>query len=94
MLAEGDRIKVMVLSQDRERGRVALCTKKLEPTPGDMLRDPGERSGPGQAQPPLLPRSAVQPGSWAAEPGRSEPRPLRAQQRALCCLASHASEPP
>jgi small subunit ribosomal protein S1 len=30
----------MVLSQDRERGRVALCTKKLEPTPGDMLRDP------------------------------------------------------
>ncbi|KAL4441481.1 hypothetical protein ABPG77_001985 [Micractinium sp. CCAP 211/92] len=40
VLAEGDRIKVMVLSQDRERGRVALCTKKLEPTPGDMLRDP------------------------------------------------------
>lgn len=35
--------QVMVLSQDRERGRVALCTKKLEPTPGDMLRDPGER---------------------------------------------------
>jgi ribosomal protein S1 len=34
----------MVLSQDRERGRVALCTKKLEPTPGDMLRDPGERT--------------------------------------------------
>jgi ribosomal protein S1 len=31
----------MVLSQDRERGRIALCTKKLEPTPGDMLRDPG-----------------------------------------------------
>ena len=29
-----------MLSQDRERGRVALCTKKLEPTPGDMLRDP------------------------------------------------------
>jgi len=40
VLSEGDRIKVMVLSQDRERGRVALCTKKLEPTPGDMLRDP------------------------------------------------------
>jgi small subunit ribosomal protein S1 len=40
VLAEGDKIKVMVLSQDRERGRVALCTKKLEPTPGDMLRDP------------------------------------------------------
>lgn len=40
VLSEGDKIKVMVLSQDRERGRVALCTKKLEPTPGDMLRDP------------------------------------------------------
>jgi small subunit ribosomal protein S1 len=40
VLCEGDKIKVMVLSQDRERGRVALCTKKLEPTPGDMLRDP------------------------------------------------------
>lgn len=40
VLAEGDAVKVMVLSQDRERGRVALCTKKLEPTPGDMLRDP------------------------------------------------------
>lgn len=49
VLAEGDRIKVMVLSQDRERGRVALCTKKLEPTPGDMLRDPGERTPPSQA---------------------------------------------
>lgn len=40
VLAEGDKIKVMVLSQDKERGRIALCTKKLEPTPGDMLRDP------------------------------------------------------
>jgi len=40
VLADGDKIKVMVLSQDKERGRVALCTKKLEPTPGDMLRDP------------------------------------------------------
>lgn len=40
VLADGDRIKVMVLSQDKERGRLALCTKKLEPTPGDMLRDP------------------------------------------------------
>ena len=40
VLSEGDRIKVMILSQDREKGRVALCTKKLEPTPGDMLRDP------------------------------------------------------
>lgn len=28
------------MSQDRERGRLALSTKKLEPTPGDMLKDP------------------------------------------------------
>ncbi|KXZ42870.1 hypothetical protein GPECTOR_113g282 [Gonium pectorale] len=40
VLAEGDKIKVMILSQDRDRGRVTLSTKKLEPTPGDMLRDP------------------------------------------------------
>lgn len=30
----------MVLSHDRERGRVSLSTKKLEPTPGDMIRSP------------------------------------------------------
>lgn len=30
----------MVLSFDTERGRVSLSTKKLEPTPGDMLRNP------------------------------------------------------
>lgn len=40
VLSVGDTIKVMVLSQDPKRGRVGLCTKKLEPTPGDMLRDP------------------------------------------------------
>lgn len=40
ILQEGDKIKVLVLSQDRERGRVTLSTKKLEPTPGDMLKDP------------------------------------------------------
>ena len=32
--------QVMVLSMDASRGRVTLSTKKLEPTPGDMLRDP------------------------------------------------------
>jgi len=32
--------QVMVLSQDRDRGRVTLSTKKLEPTPGDMLKNP------------------------------------------------------
>lgn len=30
----------MILSHDRERGRVSLSTKKLEPTPGDMVRNP------------------------------------------------------
>lgn len=40
VLSVGDEIKVMVLNQDQKRGRVGLCTKKLEPTPGDMLRDP------------------------------------------------------
>lgn len=40
VLQEGDKLKVMILSQDRERGRVTLSTKKLEPTPGDMIRDP------------------------------------------------------
>ncbi|XP_020244055.1 30S ribosomal protein S1, chloroplastic-like isoform X3 [Asparagus officinalis] len=32
--------KVMVLSHDEERKRLSLSTKKLEPTPGDMIRDP------------------------------------------------------
>jgi hypothetical protein len=40
VLAEGDKLKVMILSQDSDRGRVTLSTKKLEPEPGDMLRDP------------------------------------------------------
>jgi ribosomal protein S1 len=30
----------MILSQDKDRGRISLSTKKLEPTPGDMLRNP------------------------------------------------------
>lgn len=34
------RAQVMILSQDMDRGRMSLSTKKLEPTPGDMLRDP------------------------------------------------------
>ncbi|KAI8469742.1 MAG: plastid/chloroplast ribosomal protein S1 [Monoraphidium minutum] len=40
VLSEGDKLKVMILSQDSDRGRVTLSTKKLEPEPGDMLRDP------------------------------------------------------
>lgn len=33
-------MQVMILSQDSDRGRISLSTKKLEPTPGDMLRNP------------------------------------------------------
>jgi len=33
-------VQVMILSHDRDRGRVSLSTKKLEPTPGDMIRNP------------------------------------------------------
>ncbi|ESW19393.1 hypothetical protein PHAVU_006G121100 [Phaseolus vulgaris] len=40
VLQPGDILKVMILSHDRERGRVSLSTKKLEPSPGDMIRNP------------------------------------------------------
>ena len=40
VLQPGDTLKVMILSHDRDRGRVSLSTKKLEPTPGDMIRNP------------------------------------------------------
>ena len=34
--------QVMIMAHDRERGRLAFSTKKLEPAPGDMLRDPAK----------------------------------------------------
>ncbi|KAF8068441.1 PU1 [Scenedesmus sp. PABB004] len=40
VLQVGDKLKVMILSMDRDKGRVTLSTKKLEKTPGDMVRDP------------------------------------------------------
>jgi len=40
VLQPGDKMKVMILSMDKDRGRVTLSTKKLEKEPGDMLRDP------------------------------------------------------
>lgn len=40
VLQPGDTLKVMVLTHDRGRGRLSLSTKKLEPTPGDMIRNP------------------------------------------------------
>jgi small subunit ribosomal protein S1 len=33
-------VQVMVLSNDRKRGRIRLSTKHLEASPGDMMRDP------------------------------------------------------
>lgn len=40
VISVGQQVKVMVLSQDQQRGRVSLSTKKLEPTPGDMVSNP------------------------------------------------------
>jgi small subunit ribosomal protein S1 len=40
VLQVNDKLKVMVLSADPERGRVTLSTKKLEKNPGDMIKDP------------------------------------------------------
>lgn len=37
----GEPIKCMVLAVDRERSRLSLTTKKLEPSPGDMIRNRG-----------------------------------------------------
>ena len=33
-------MKVLILSKDKEKGRLSLSTKKLEPNHGDMLRNP------------------------------------------------------
>jgi small subunit ribosomal protein S1 len=35
----GQKCKVMILEHDKANGRVALSTKALEPTPGDMMKD-------------------------------------------------------
>ncbi|MEW5307546.1 MAG: hypothetical protein WDW36_009934 [Sanguina aurantia] len=40
ILSEGDQLKVMILMEDREQGRLTLTTKRLERTPGDMVRNP------------------------------------------------------
>ena len=40
VLAEGQEIAAMILTQDKEKGRFSLSTKTLEAEPGDMLRDP------------------------------------------------------
>merc|ERR1711918_309973 len=35
----GEPIKCMVLAVDKDKGRLSLTKKKLEPSPGDMLRN-------------------------------------------------------
>jgi len=37
----GEPIKCMVLAVDKEKNRLSLTTKKLEPSPGDMIRNRG-----------------------------------------------------
>ncbi|KAI0565212.1 30S ribosomal protein S1 [Gracilaria domingensis] len=39
VLPDGQVIKCMIINQDKEKGRISLSTKTLEPEPGDMLRD-------------------------------------------------------
>eukprot|EP01036_Dinobryon_divergens_P026537 gene26537-35204_t len=39
LLSVGQKCKVMILDHDKVSGRVALSTKALEPSPGDMLKD-------------------------------------------------------
>lgn len=40
IIKEGTVLRCMVIHQDKEKGRISLSTKTLEPEPGDMLRDP------------------------------------------------------
>jgi len=39
VLQPGMNVKCMIIDHDKVNGRIALSTKTLEPTPGDMLRD-------------------------------------------------------
>ncbi len=39
ILKDGDRVKCMIINQDKEKGRISLSTKTLEPEPGDMMRN-------------------------------------------------------
>lgn len=39
VVKDGSRIKCMIINQDKEKGRISLSTKTLEPEPGDMIRD-------------------------------------------------------
>lgn len=39
VVKDGSEIKCMIINQDKEKGRISLSTKTLEPEPGDMIRD-------------------------------------------------------
>lgn len=39
VFGDGTEVKCMIINQDKEKGRISLSTKTLEPEPGDMLRD-------------------------------------------------------
>ncbi|PXF41393.1 30S ribosomal protein S1 [Gracilariopsis chorda] len=39
VVPDGTVVKCMIINQDKEKGRISLSTKTLEPEPGDMLRD-------------------------------------------------------
>lgn len=75
----------MVLSMDPQRGRVTLSTKKLEPTPGDMLRDPQlvferaeEMAATFRRRVEAAEQNAyaqVQDGAFAAEPAAASSAP-------------------
>lgn len=39
VLADGSAVKCMIINQDKEKGRISLSTKTLEPEPGDMVRN-------------------------------------------------------
>jgi len=81
----GDQLKVMILSQDRERGRVSLSTRKLEPTPGDMLRDPQ-----------LVFEKADEMAATFRERVAAAEAAARAEEAALseASLRKHANKPP
>lgn len=40
VVRDGSQIKCMIITQDKDKGRISLSTKTLEPEPGDMIRDP------------------------------------------------------
>ena len=91
MLAPGDKIKVLVLTHDRERGRISLSTKKLEPTPGDMLRNPAavfERADEMAAQFRALMKEAEAAAREGEGAAAAAPAPARSDSGERFCFLS------